>query len=112
MAQPGSAPEWGSGGREFKSRRPDQLDTQKVPNLSSHLIAEWVIVRLSGSVPDAVSRYKAGSVQQPGSLTSLLEPYFDLVSQAIAIVVSKLEGEQVGNARSLQDLFHGLVKLL
>ena len=23
MAQPGSAPEWGSGGRGFKSRRPD-----------------------------------------------------------------------------------------
>ena len=27
MAQPGSAPEWGSGGREFESRRPDQLAT-------------------------------------------------------------------------------------
>jgi DNA-binding transcriptional MerR regulator len=25
VAQPGSAPEWGSGGREFKSRRPDHL---------------------------------------------------------------------------------------
>src|SRR5690606_20820344 len=24
VAQPGSAPEWGSGGREFESRRPDQ----------------------------------------------------------------------------------------
>ena len=24
VAQSGSAPEWGSGGREFKSRRPDQ----------------------------------------------------------------------------------------
>ncbi len=23
MAQPGSAPEWGSGGRQFKSGRPD-----------------------------------------------------------------------------------------
>jgi hypothetical protein len=25
VAQPGSAPEWGSGGREFESRRPDIL---------------------------------------------------------------------------------------
>jgi hypothetical protein len=25
VAQPGSAPEWGSGGPEFKSPRPDQL---------------------------------------------------------------------------------------
>jgi hypothetical protein len=25
VAQPGSAPEWGSGGREFESPRPDQL---------------------------------------------------------------------------------------
>ena len=25
VAQPGSAPEWGSGGREFESRRPDWL---------------------------------------------------------------------------------------
>ena len=25
VAQPGSAPEWGSGGRGFKSRRPDYL---------------------------------------------------------------------------------------
>ncbi len=24
VAQPGSAPEWGSGGRRFKSSRPDQ----------------------------------------------------------------------------------------
>ena len=26
VAQPGSAPEWGSGGRGFKSRRPDLLE--------------------------------------------------------------------------------------
>ena len=25
VAQPGSAPEWGSGGRGFKSRRPDSV---------------------------------------------------------------------------------------
>ena len=25
VAQPGSAPEWGSGGREFESRRPDRI---------------------------------------------------------------------------------------
>ena len=25
VAQPGSAPQWGCGGREFKSLRPDQL---------------------------------------------------------------------------------------
>src|SRR5262249_9701076 len=25
VAQPGSAPEWGSGGREFESRHPDQI---------------------------------------------------------------------------------------
>src|SRR6266545_5282921 len=28
VAQPGSAPEWGSGGRGFKSRRPDYLQIQ------------------------------------------------------------------------------------
>ena len=27
VAQPGSAPQWGCGGREFESRRPDQSDT-------------------------------------------------------------------------------------
>jgi hypothetical protein len=29
VAQSGSAPEWGSGGREFKSRRPDHFLLQK-----------------------------------------------------------------------------------
>jgi hypothetical protein len=29
VAQSGSAPEWGSGGREFKSRRPDHLIKSK-----------------------------------------------------------------------------------
>jgi hypothetical protein len=28
VAQPGSAPEWGSGGRRFKSSRPDSLQSR------------------------------------------------------------------------------------
>lgn len=32
VAQPGSAPAWGAGGREFESRRPDQND-QTRPSL-------------------------------------------------------------------------------
>ena len=31
VAQPGSAPQWGCGGREFESRRPDQSDTFPLP---------------------------------------------------------------------------------
>jgi hypothetical protein len=41
VAQSGSAPEWGSGGREFKSRRPDQFfdgkSSQESPVLLFHL---------------------------------------------------------------------------
>ena len=36
MAQPGSAPEWGSGGREFESRRPDQLITKHLQVIALH----------------------------------------------------------------------------
>ncbi len=31
VAQPGSAPEWGSGGRRFKSGHPDHQFTPKIP---------------------------------------------------------------------------------
>ena len=31
VAQPGSAPQWGCGGRRFKSSRPDQLHPTKLP---------------------------------------------------------------------------------
>ena len=33
VAQPGSAPAWGAGGREFKSRRPDHLSKRKIKGL-------------------------------------------------------------------------------
>ncbi len=31
VAQPGSAPQWGCGGRRFKSSRSDQIAFQKIP---------------------------------------------------------------------------------
>lgn len=42
VAQPGSAPEWGSGGRRFKSSRPDQFlysaESQKIEHHRSDLV--------------------------------------------------------------------------
>src|SRR5881628_2848517 len=41
VAQPGSVPAWGAGGREFKSRRPDQS-----PTSMNRLVAGAAIVLL------------------------------------------------------------------
>ena len=36
VAQPGSAPAWGAGGRQFKSGRPDHYPTVSIPGKSPH----------------------------------------------------------------------------
>src|SRR5690606_29542207 len=43
VAQPGSAPEWGSGGREFESRRPDQSKA-----LQGSVLGHWPLGTLRG----------------------------------------------------------------
>ena len=53
VAQPGSAPEWGSGGREFESRRPDQKtkDLRRQPQpTESRLVRPEVQSRASKCV--------------------------------------------------------------
>src|SRR5207244_6855476 len=45
VAQSGSAPEWGSGGRGFKSRRPDWSKQMRVSGL------RWLAFFLLGSSP-------------------------------------------------------------
>ncbi len=47
VAQPGSAPEWGSGGRRFKSSRPDQKGN-KIGGLALSWAARFVCFYDSG----------------------------------------------------------------
>ncbi len=58
VAQPGSAPEWGSGGRWFESSRPDQI--------SKPWVADWVASRQSQPrkrrVPEAAHNHVASSL--------------------------------------------------
>ncbi len=44
MAQSGSAPEWGSGGRRFKSSRPDQVHLSNFNELQSAVLVSRVTV--------------------------------------------------------------------
>ena len=59
VAQPGSAPEWGSGGRAFESLRPDQQSGRKTAPRSDptgrslvpwHEVVRWARPRRAGSV--------------------------------------------------------------
>ena len=45
VAQPGSAPQWGCGGREFESRRPDQSDTPSIASrIRAYARARWRVL--------------------------------------------------------------------
>lgn len=69
VAQPGSAPDWGSGGRWFKSSRPDHL-----PPLVS--IADQPLCLVSGSIPAGLMAH--GQILRVAQHGVLLDPRSDL----------------------------------
>ena len=73
VAQPGSAPEWGSGGRAFESLRPDHLLSVKPPiravpqGLGALAAALTVALTHSGLRPSVYLRgtIKSGTLRNP-----------------------------------------------
>jgi hypothetical protein len=67
VAQPGSAPPWGGGGRRFKSSRPDQHPCRgvRIPSLSSSMTPVVRRLRVEPSRPDQ-SGYSCAPFLAPG----------------------------------------------
>jgi hypothetical protein len=66
VAQSGSAPEWGSGGREFKSRRPDHFFSQKEQlrnDLCCSFLFETLILPVFVAYAFAASRLNQASLR-------------------------------------------------
>ena len=63
VAQPGSAPEWGSGGREFKSRRPDQLNPLQSADYESRIL---VLTRLSPGMCAPCAQRESARLRRTG----------------------------------------------
>ncbi len=75
VAQPGSAPQWGCGGREFESRRPDQIWTMNFPGrfrrLSLLVLAVALLLSCS-EAEDPLALFKAGRYHQAHGRLQLL----------------------------------------
>src|SRR5690349_8125386 len=64
VAQPGSAPAWGAGGRRFKSCRPDQLEAPESGGSGSGA----AVCELSGSAESSARRESAKGKSRGGRL--------------------------------------------
>ncbi len=67
VAQPGSAPQWGCGGREFESRRPDHFNFQHIPATPDDRRSS----AMDGTITQA-STTGAHSLGRPGFAISLV----------------------------------------